>query len=946
MVGCEPSTTAERPAPKARRVTLDIGVDGATVAVAAPWFRQDDDKPGDGKDEFELRSNEELYAAVVQLDRVVETEQDFQQAADALLAELGDRARGGGRVTVTRTSQGARATLDFQGEFSGIDLCYKAAYFSRHGLTYRILLWSPRVSKGLLDREGARFVAGFRFPPEDSDWGRRSQPVRMTRRVGERQVSFMARPSVFRTRADGGALIQLTSPDGMHAIYVYETDGYSADNVLETVMESLNNQYPEEPFREMERRTVSVGGVESREMICDDGTLAARHVALPLGGDRYLDIRYHYPGDPMAERADRDLFFETFKLSQDGNLLALPRVEPSFEPRPLNRRERAIYEAAERVGHTRLGYHNRARRLADGTIIVANAREVVLAADAQGDLPDRLVYRGDRWTSSLDAVRWCGRWVVATGEGDLYDASETPPKLMSRRARAIDVSGDRLIVATPGERHSLLGMQTGEGSGPDSIAIERAGAAPRVVAELRGRQVQHLSAAGDETRALVATRPNSAVVRRGDWQGCSLMVVDLESGETRDLHDWRHVVQITPAGNGWLVTGGPDGLPDGVYAVAEGRAPAPLMTGDDVVGLSLDRRSFCFVTSHAIEENPEGGLAFYRAPVSVLREHGALCQPFCAAGLNRVAEAWIEELPGESLPSAGSEDDVRRLLRAASRISREQLGAPLPTAPHEVDALCRAVYGEGALSPGARLLVSLLITRGLLDEGAEWVESDAGEALDWLLVHHSVPPNAFAVAHTPAEIFASVFLDSEGSWNPVETWIDMAEGRCLLLGLDPQGLVAEVTAREIGGASQTLASGSAEEVVALLAETAGNRYFRSAAYDQLALAGRVDVLLQSAKAMSASEHATESDVSAWFSARLESAQTEREAHRVAEELLAALDDHADSAPLYLLLGAAYEKAGAPADHSRQCYRRALDRMSWGAVGEAARERLERLEEKL
>jgi len=241
--------------------------------------------------------------------------------------------------------------------------------------------------------------------------------------------------------------------------------------------------------------------------------------------------------------------------------------------------------------------------------------------------------------------------------------------------------------------------------------------------------------------------------------------------------------------------------------------------------------------------------------------------------------------------------------------------------------------------------VTLLVTVGLLDQGATWIESDQATAMDWLVPEALLDDSSFVTGHTPSSVVSSLLDNGEGYWSAVETIRTGAEGRPVLLGLK-RSAVQEAMHKESpeGDVQQIVREGSAPEVIALLDSAPGNEYLRDVVYRHLTPEPRQAVMLEVTRQMAARKDAALADHLAWSIIRCARLKSADEAQLLVDDLHKLLRQHPNEAALYLLLGKAYEIATPETPQSsKACYRRVLEISSWGKVGEDATQLLEALE---
>jgi hypothetical protein len=903
---------------------FDLGTHGATVTLPAPWERATFSKDL-GNDQFTCAERNlfwktrEVYVWVTESEQVLENRADFERALDAHVTIAH------GAVTELSELRGAtRASRRSEERINGVALAYRIETVARDGLAFHVLAWATRSDAEFLDAKTDELLAGLSFPGSDSAWQRELVPTARSVTARGRTLSFQIRPFILREQpVDDDRLSFLQSPDDEHCIAVFQPEAYpSADEALDAALAAVGDSG--DTAVEVQRDLVDAAGLAVPHLVAKSESYTFHLLAVPLGGGEYLDVRYVSRGTPELPRADRDLFYASLRLTPATAVVEFPPPPP--EPVvPLLPALAAIVDRSTQVAEA-VDALQSVERLADGRWLARTFGETfVLSADRT---PQRVLARED-W--GFDVVRWQGRWLVCDREQKVCAVDAGGAVDLPFRARALATLGDDLLLVRAESGGWLPGL--GRRMGIDQLVRRRADGSESIVAELRDVGVLAIAASDDGSAVLIACASEEGDIATGK----RLLQVDLDDGETRELGAWSSLDAIAPATGGWLVTGQPRAMPAGIWLVAADGAPTAVLTGTDVLGVELRDGRLVFAGPSRAAAS---GRALLAIALADLGAAGARVQPFAAAHLNEI---------GARLLSAGgapprTESEIRAALDAANAIAQERVGADLPSAAANVDALIGAAVADASeLAPEGRILLSLLFARACVDAGAQWIAPAAADWSRWLARAPHVGDSWFAVASSPGTALSAALDDGEAGWHPIDDLASHAEGRALLLGLEEESMRAALAAATPPQWHDALERADATALLAVLRERAGNSFARARLYERLAARGELSAVEAIAREIGASDAATAVDAMAWLSAWTERATEPPDLVALVAAATEAMHRYPAEAALCYCLGRAYERLspGAP-ERALACYRRVVEMEQWGDAAKAARAAIERL----
>ncbi|MBI4603719.1 MAG: hypothetical protein HY721_17330 [Planctomycetes bacterium] len=924
-----------------------IGTQGATIRLDASW-KKTKLNPDFSGDQFQLQERSlfkrtQVFLMVREIEALLENPLDLERVLKEQTKDMQSTARlKPGAVEMTGSKEIARASQELDAEYRGVKLRYRLEVLSSSGLSYLLIGSGASSDAAEVTRAIKAAADTLSFPGRETAWGKLADPV--TRRLvhGDLELAFSVRPAVFPPgqKPEGRELVHLKSRDGSSAIFVY--DETAEDGVDAFLDGDLNERRQKESTaRETSRRDVQIAGLQGRESVIEDDELTVWIAALPHESGRCLELRYASTGPAGLRRADRDLFFESFRIARAGDLEGLPSPEhPAAPSAPVDEHLARLLEAARLLGDTRLGEVRHAQ-VDGGRLLVSDARTIRELSFQDGS--SRVLYRAGE-SPSLTFAPWSEDLALEDGSGKLSILEDGEVDSMDVRASRVAWGGpERLLVLRKLDLPLVPGLGSLAWCPPDRlIAIEGEDDSERVVLEA-SEPIRHVQANGAATAALVVTGPREAP---GKDPG-ALLIVTLDSGETKTLGGWRSVSSLGPAGDGWVVTGRPFGRPGGVYLVSRDGALDLLISGPEARGVAARDGSLIFLNTTRPPQSSAGAcdtLLAYEVSLDVTRKHGPLSLPFSAALLSGIGHEVLHDAR-DGWPFRTGEE-VLECARRAREMARLRVGREFPTHDESFDRLTEEVfYGRAELSAHGEVLLGILLAAGFLERGAAWVPSEKlpGTGL-WQPRIVQTVDNPLAVAYSPADVIASTLHDDEGMWRPARAISRYLKGRRLLLGLDRTTLQEAVDGTAVPDFALSVRRGDGAEIAEALRAAPGNEHLRERAYLHLASAGRHDLLSSIAAELAKRDGAPLLDRKAWFLARLETAKSAEELRALSRDIEEAIRRDPGEPSFCFYLGRAEESAGGDPKRARAAYRRVLKLQDRGELADRARERLDSMEQ--
>ncbi len=920
---------------------LEVGSFGARVSSEGGWVRKELN-PDLGKDQFHCRvgkalfgKKSQVFAAVLEFPELHESKTDCERTLEMMIQ--GMDGKGASKVETTRVGEVLRASCSVEGNVGMVQISYRLDLLSRSGLTYVFLTWGQLSEAGLVRKKADRFVAGFEFPDTNSEWARSTVPSAQEFRIRGFEIRFSVRPSVFEKKDFEGDLIcAFNSLDMNHELYGFEHAGASPDDVIDGAFDVLREDYPE--IVEVSRDTEEVSGFRSRAATARLEHKTITLLAVPLGDGRVLQFRYFALGSPESARADRDLFRRTLAISPIARVLAFPEPGPNFVPAPIGPNLSRILATSTRVGDTDLPFVLGGRLLPGGDLLFWAEDRIVRLDRGEGSV-EYLLAPGE-W-EHCSAVQWQGRWLTSTRTEAVEELIGGVAEPLDFPARCLAVVGDDLLLARSVPIEGLPGVWSIPGSGNQLLIRRTAEGHETVLLELPGLFVDQIQVDAAGERALLLATERVTVISDSHLRVSRLFEVRLAGGERRELGEWDGLITAAVSDDGWIVTGRPRGRPLGIYRARATGKPEPLLTGVGCLGIGATSERLFYVSDRDRVEQSDGDFQVYSVPLADLAKTGPIAQPFSASILSEIARSVLDL----SSEAPRTEEEIREYVRGATAIAMERFHSPLPTEGNSVDAVIEEIVPVSPeLDSSGEVLLSMLLTVALLDQGAVWVE---GEATDWLTWHTrrgSVVDNAFAVGHDPVWMVHSCIFDREGYWRAGSGILDAAAGRTVYLGLDSSALAMKLENAVPRSSEAILASGDPEGVIELLEGHAANLFLRDRIYRHVCAIRGPAVVLPIAEHFAGAPHVTALDRIVRLSALLMLAESPSQAEALSPEIFAAIQAHPREPALYLLLGDAYERSKPDEpEYARVCYERVLELSPWGMNAITATMGLQRLE---
>lgn len=924
---------------------LAIGTHGATITLDESWQRHTL-TPDIGPDQFIQEDG--LFAVAFENLALLERRADYELEFEIFLSNIKARFQDLELDPVMQYQRNGRighGTRRFQAKIQGIHLAYQLDLVSRDGLGYLLMTWTAASQAARLHEIASTLASSIAFPDPESDWGKAAEPTPHTFRFGDWRIELSYRESVFPEQEDQEQSVTLSSTEDTVAIHLFldELDDVDLESALDDVVRLLSE---ERDYEELERVDLELEAGIGRQALLrhrgEQGNFDLAVVMVQVAESTYVDLRLV----SMGEAGHRDRLWatmlESLRVKPPAQVDAFPVVEPAagIETGSLNRAARELLTSAAPFDTGEAFVHS-AVSAADGSVIVLDSQRVLRVTEAA---EPSVLFSSEDWLSSQQ--------LVVAGEDILLVASDGQvSKIVGRELQPVDfkaryaaAAGASLLLVRTGQAPQMLGFERLVNPHPSRLIERSASGEERIMTELGELTLTAMVTSPDGSTALLAGRDRHLLEEVHVDREVKLLEIDLATAARRQLGAWSHVRTLAGADEGWLVSGVPkDGLM-GLYLVDSDGEHELLISGT-ISGVRLEDDELTFSAGVCLRgEGESPGTCLYRAAMKRVRELGPASWPLTADTMNRIAEE-IRRDGTKELSTVTTQAELSGLVAAANTVCERLTSIPLPSSSAAVDQLLADLMGNESLTDDAMTLLAVVMTDSLLREGAEWIDSPASTPARTAGIG-VVAENHFALAAHPIQVVISTLYQEDGWWNPIESLLDQANGRSLLLGYDRQALRSEVDQRDQPAVSELLAQGKLSKLLRLLEERRSNLHLRSQVYRYLAASGRAEDLVQLAQGFAMADEPAGEDLRAWLAGRFGLAPEGKDLDRLIDDLRAAIARQPDLAALYLLLGSAYERTSA-ADRlelARACYSKASELARWGEIKDTADQAIERIDQ--
>lgn len=825
------------------------------------------------------------------------------------------------------------------GRINDVDVVFEYRLVGRNGLGYLIQMWSAARGGPALASECERVVERLEFPDAESPWSRSIPSHDWSLEIDDHTVTFSISDAEIRQiEAQGDSLATLQSVCHDWLALVLRTEATDADTMLSSVETVLTETWPD--LRPLDRSPTTLDGRASyrARFRSDDRDRSFEIVCVPLDEGLFLDIRFVHDGERDRYRSLRDRLISSLRIRSAEPLIAYPEPPPPQETQdPVQDMKLiALLDRSTPLGRT-----------GDTVRAVSKSSDVaLLLAGAHG-------LESYTPTAEVGVVRFTeerpvyGRSLAVLDEITfLADGTGKVLKIVERQEPAVANFSAHVICSAPESglllvRPARLGRTRGQdsSSSPSSMAL--------ISRDSQGSE-RHLTTLPYEVPVRLTVDPVTDVAllvtdhleESGWWHGVQL--ISLQSGESQRLESWDFVGTVGIAEQGWLVSGRPAAGPRGIYRLDQNAGPELLISGRSVTGISLDERALRFACQIDPDRQPVrgDGSFLYECDLDHVRSLGPSRMPFFARSLSRTCQKTLEQLQTDiTAPGLlSTRASIFDFTTSASTISERLQGAPLPTDARQLDELFAVLYGDNDLDDHVHILLSALLSRSLLEGGAEWIDSS-------MRCSRPIQPfdswsSSLAIGYVPLEIVSSVLHDPEGWWRPASRIPEVADGRILLLGNDPVRIREQIVQRDVSQLDRRLDQDSAENLREFLAP-GDNRTVRRRLYRGLSARGRLETLVELSEPFALAERPAVWDRSAYLAARAGLAGSAAEHEELIPHLFEAIGDDPDHAPFYVILGDLYRGGEREQKErlARSCYEKALSIDDRSSIAEDAREAL-------
>ncbi len=890
-----------------------IGEHGARIVLAKGWKRTrfDTDSAAEqlvGRKARGLFATAEVQVYLHEHLGLLENEADYWRAFD----RFEDMPRA---PKLTIVDEGGRLRVSKQQEHTSNNYLWacRSELLVVDGYAMHIEFWASRSDGDKVAAMADELVDSIALPADESDLRKGLQPVRQSFACGEVEVSFALRPFVLRPKETKGALATWQIADERQGVMAYETNRtIDAEHALDEDIAGLGRQFA--GVRETRRAPRAFGDVTCLEAdaVATDWTF--RVLVVPAGERRFFVLRHWAAGGPDDRRPDRDAIFASLQLLP-GALAGLPKVPPEQPPvTTLSPSLRGLLTAGTAV-HKRACW-NGAWARGEAGVWFCGDHESVHRFDGT---TSRQLVRLQSGRAALAA--WNGTMVIADGDPAMLVAADGTVQPASFAARFVAPVGDRLLCVRDGT--PTVAVSSDYRSRRSELWLRAHDGQERLVASMDG----HVFAAATNHAA-----DRLLVGASLDEGGVRLFEVEIASGACGKPIPVRTLTGIAPASTGWLIDGAPKGRQRGIWHAQPAGELALLVPGSEVRAVQLQADLLWL----AVQDGADSVLT--SLPLAAAERAAAQFRSVDAERLAALGEALLGNTPAAPRNQA----EVAAALAKLQELARQQLGATLPTTVESMDALLEGARGADSFGPPARIVLTLLLTQCVLDDGGEWVANARASWLDWVVAGRTSDGTPFALArHLPSAIVAALD-DSQLVDRPAGWVLNRVDGQRLLCGVDAAALDAAAEAA-VPAEFRTATAEQSGPWSALVRRFPQNQALREHAYRALADGKAWRELAELAgEAVAAKQPDVEHRVM-WLCARDQLCVAGATDEALERDLLAALAEHGREARLWLVLGACCERQGAAAlQRARICYQRASGLQQYGDVATLANAALRRL----
>ena len=831
---------------------------------------------------------------------------------------------------------------------NGLKLAYQFDVVGGDGLAYLFMTWAMASQETDLYDWASRVARSLSMPPPESEWGQSrletSRPFRLENQVVE--MTFRGTLLVDYWVKDDDDMTTLATLDDELAVHlaIFENTD-STDEYLDQVVEYFDDGLSS--TTEKERSDVEIEAGRGRQVRVDytdsEGTpYVFALAAIPIDDELILDVRMVVMASAWCEERE-DLWSElmsTIRVTEDPKIDAFPEpAESDAVSRALNESAQVLLDHSESLAESHAW--NTIFMVAPDGLIYAHQSEEITIPVVGDETEERVVAEFTDWVPNRVLDWWDGELVALDPDGNVVAVQEGIRRLGFSADRFAVIDDDRLLVVPRREVPEVFGYESLPVLAPAELVIRDHNGNESSIASFDGRSVLHLAVSRNTLQTLVATRKADPLAPGVGESTTSLWLMDINSGKTQRLPEWRIVSSITASADGWLVSGSPIDGPNALYLMADDGQRELLMTGD-VKGLALEDGLIVYATNlHLDDESGFGPVTtVYESPLDLVREHGPRCRPFTVESINLIAARAVE---GDV--DLSTTDGYSSFLEAAEASSRDLTGIPLPSETAAIDRLLVDLSYDTDISSRAIELLSAMVGNALVQKGARWIDGPRPPGAPQFWNSGWIGESLFTIAVQPHQVVLNTLYSEDGWWRPVSSILDSAAGRKILVGVDEGTLEAEIRAEDPSEAIAWIEASKTKKIGQIVDEHPDNTHLRSEIYQQLAARSSFAVMEDLADSMIRKGEPVLDDWRAWAVARQQLSTPTADVEFEIERLRAAIGEHPETPSLYLLLGAAYERSSRDdrLEAARACYLRVSELRTWGTISDEAETALLRLD---
>lgn len=911
-----------------------VGTKGIVLELDSEFERKVVD-PTLGNDQFRVKRGRDLvYCALVESDFVVEGEVVHRRMVEGVVDAL------------SKLGEGMEVELPFTYHGEGdVETSCMATAMRENGLAfYRetrvvswggsgivMFFWGGTNARKSVHRVGEDVVAAVRFPDPKTESGRAFVPVPFVVETLGYRVSLSTAPSVLAgIEAPVAGRLDLESPSddlSVHGMPVEDADWRSALRLVLSAIGRPETEAVPDPIRE-----APIDGRFARSIVIplpNDPNQFVDCTLVELEPGKFFDLRIIFAGPIDALANTRRNLIESIRIAP------LPRLDLSLSSKDDARKAAAFAAAREVFARSKLvapvlGAVSDAAIAADGSLVLSTTTGAQRMRAGFDGFDPLFVGRGER-RGRFACGFGGGIWTIDPAGSVIVEGATSKPAPAEFVSCVEGVGGEVIGVRGAEFPNRIEGLGLGEAAAGEVVRVAPDGVT-RTVARLPEGNLGDIAL--DPTRRHLFVSM-SIPREEGGRNVARLLSVDLETGESKSIGEWRHVGELASSDRGVLVTGQQQGGRIGIHRANTDGSVVLVMGGGEFFGFAERDGRLAFGTFFALDGEPAAD--FYVRTIAS-DEVSPFAVAATAPSIDELVAIGTAALAGMAPWEAGIFDSRDALdaflVRAESAAAASGL-PPLPRNCEEVDEIFRVGTNSREVADSATVLVVALAIRAMCDSGGtrvEFVPASKSFVAREKSRRDLYPSGTVAAFGCNVEELVLSNFDTDGtSWIDIVSLPKFAESKRLFVGIDSAELtraVADATPDDYFAKLDALVASSTDparfDALAVeLLEAGVSPAWRNRVYDRIARAGDATGLERLVRKLVESlRERDEIDEHALLRAALHGVEVGEVPPSLVAEARAAVEAHPDSIRLWIVLGEVYRRS--PLEHASYLARLAFD----------------------